>query len=71
MPMVARQLQGYVKNVHSVLLPSMVGTEAIIAEAIATAVKQGVVQVGSPVVAVHGTVEAVTGSTNLLRVYTA
>eukprot|EP01036_Dinobryon_divergens_P025646 gene25646-34218_t len=69
-PAVARQLQGYVKNCKSMLVPSMKGTEALVAAAIQQAVTDRLCKAGDQVVVAHGSVEAKAGSTCLLRVYT-
>jgi pyruvate kinase len=67
---VARQCQGYVKNVRSSVLASMVGTEAILQKALSTGKELGWCKPGDNVVCVHGSKECASGSTNLLRVYT-
>lgn len=67
---IARQMNGYMKNVSSVVIPSMVGTESIIEHALADIVRLGHAQSGDTVVVIHGTKEATAGSTNLMRVFT-
>lgn len=65
---VARQMNGLFKNVTAEVIPSMVGTEAIISNAMKSAVRRGLCNVGDMAVIVHGSVENRAGSTNLLRV---
>ena len=54
----------------SLLVPSMKGSEALVAAAIQQAVADGLCKPGDQVVVAHGSVEAKAGSTCLLRVYT-
>ncbi|RYH14562.1 pyruvate kinase [archaeon] len=65
---VARQMNGYLKNVTAELIPSMVGTEGIINNALKDCQELGICQAGDNVVVVHGSTENVAGSTNMLRV---
>lgn len=65
---IARQMQGYFKNCHCDILESMQGTDAIITRAVQTAKSRGLCQNGDTIVCVHGSHEAQSGSTNLLRV---
>eukprot|EP01039_Chlorochromonas_danica_P004906 gene4906-5381_t len=65
---VARQMNGILKNVSAELIPSMIGTEAIIQSAMQRAVHRGVVQVGDFAVIVHGSIENRSGATNMMRV---
>jgi pyruvate kinase len=64
----ARQCQGYVKGCHGIVVESMVGTESLVAHGIEKAKEIGFVKAGDRIVVVHGSVEAVAGSTNILRV---
>jgi pyruvate kinase len=68
---IARQMQGYFKNTVAKLVPSMEGTEALIALAIQDAKLNNLVNDGDQVVVVHGNREAISGSTNMLRVISA
>jgi pyruvate kinase len=65
---VARQMSGYLKNVSAELIPTMIGTENIIENAMKKAMRDGWCQEGDDVVVVHGSVENRPGSTNMLRV---
>ena len=56
---------------HSQVISSMVGTDAIILAGIEAGKKMGWCTAGDAVVCVHGSSEGHTGSTNLMRVYTA
>lgn len=69
-PSVARQCEGYVKNCSCLVLDSLSGTDSIVQEAIASVVKLGIAKKGDSVVAVHGTLEQVSGYTNTLRIHT-
>lgn len=68
-PAVARQCEGYVKNCSCIVLGSMDGTDGIVQDAIASAVKLGIASTGDRLVAVHGTLEQVSGSANTMRVH--
>jgi len=65
---VARQCEGYMKNCKSIVIPSMTGTDAIVSQALNTAKSFGWCVNGDAIVAVHGTLESVSGATNLMRV---
>lgn len=67
-PTVARQMNGLLKNVTAELVPSMVGTESIITEAMKSAVRRGLCAADDLAVVVHGSIENRAGSTNLLRI---
>jgi pyruvate kinase len=68
---VARQCNGYMNSCHSEVVPSMLGTDVILLHAIESGKKLGWCKSGDSIVCVHGSAEGTSGSTNLLRVYTA
>ncbi|KAG5189805.1 pyruvate kinase [Tribonema minus] len=68
---VARQCNGYLRNVSTRVIGSMIGTDSILFRAIDIAKEKGWVKSGDSVVCVHGQKEATSGSTNSLRVITA
>jgi hypothetical protein len=63
--------QGVVKNSYCVVIGSMIGTESILLRALDIGRQKGWVESGANVVCVHGTQEAVPGSSNMLRVMIA
>lgn len=65
---VARQMNGVYKNVTAEAIPSMVGTETIIAAAMRSAVQRQLCVPGDMAVVVHGSLENRAGATNLMRV---
>lgn len=67
---VARQCQGYLKNCHSQVMGSMIGSDAIIQRGIAIGRMRGWLKEGDQVVCVYGQKEATPGSTNLMRLQT-
>lgn len=67
----ARQCNGYLKNVTTRCIGSMIGTDSILFRAIDFGKEKGWVKAGDAVVCVHGFKEATPGSTNSLRVLTA
>ena len=67
-PEVARQVQGYVRNCRSVVVGSMVGTEAILHGNIEACKRLGLCSKGDRIVCVYGNQEATSGSTNMMRV---
>jgi pyruvate kinase len=68
---VARQCNGYLRNVSTQVIGSMIGTESILYRATDIAKEKGWVKAGDSVVCVHGMKEATSGSTNSLRVIVA
>jgi pyruvate kinase len=64
----ARQSEGWLKNCRSRLIESFMGTEQILVRAIEIGLENQWIERGEQVVFVHGTQEAVQGSTNLMRV---
>ncbi|TFJ87005.1 hypothetical protein NSK_001339 [Nannochloropsis salina CCMP1776] len=70
-PETARFVQGVVKNSYCVVIGSMIGTESILLRALDIGRQKGWVESGANVVCVHGTQEAVPGSSNMLRVMIA
>mmetsp|Transcript_10996 Transcript_10996/g.16388 ORF Transcript_10996/g.16388 Transcript_10996/m.16388 type:complete len:323 (+) Transcript_10996:684-1652(+) len=68
---VARQCNGFLRNVSTQVIGSMIGTESILFRAIEIAKSNGWVKSGDSVVCVHGMKEATSGSTNSLRVLVA
>lgn len=67
----ARQTEGLVKNCKSVVIDSMIGTNTILTNASAMGKAFGWVKTGDSIVAVYGSQEAQSGSTNLVQVLTA
>eukprot|EP00953_Heterococcus_sp_UTEX-ZZ885_P009685 5688-Heterococcus_DN1.PRE.1 len=67
----ARQCNGYLRNVSTKVIGSMIGTDSILFRAIDIGKEKGWVKTGDAIVCVHGAKEAVAGSTNSLRVLTA
>lgn len=65
---VARQVEGLCRGVRSVVMGSMIGTESILLRACEMAKAFGWANSGDCIVAVHGTIEARPGSTNMLKV---
>lgn len=65
---VARQTEGLCRGVKAVVMGSMIGTDGILHRACEMAKDAGWAKTGDCVVAVHGTLEAHPGSTNLLKV---
>jgi pyruvate kinase len=70
-PDTARQCQGYLKNCHSLVLGSMIGTESILMRGIEYGKQRGWVRPGDHVVCLHGSKEAKSGSTDMMRVLIA
>lgn len=68
---VARQIHGYMKNCESYVIPSMRDPEAVIETAIASCITRGFCKAGDAVVCVYGSKNDVSGSTNMMRVFTA
>lgn len=68
---VARQVQGYMQNCISEVIPSAHNTEDIITTAIARKLAEGVISKGEPIVCIYGKTEAVAGTTNMLQIFTA
>ncbi|CEG43953.1 pyruvate kinase [Plasmopara halstedii] len=63
----ARQAEGFYKGVRARCMGSMIGTESILYRATDLGKQYGWVQSGDNVVALHGTVEARSGSTDMLK----
>ena len=68
---IANQCQGYVKNCHAKVLPSLAGTEAILQTALQIGKSLGWCKPGDSVVSVYGSPEGTSGSTNVLRLLIA
>nr|AIT69995.1 pyruvate kinase [Dictyopteris undulata] len=68
---VARQINGYLRNVQTQVIGSMIGTDSIVLRAIDLGKQAGWVRPGDKVVCVHGIKEATPGSTNSMRVIVA
>nr|AIT70014.1 pyruvate kinase [Sargassum thunbergii] len=68
---VARQMNGYLRNVHPEVIGSMIGTDSIIFRAVDIGKQRGWVKSGDNVVCIHGVKEATAGSTNSMRVIVA
>ncbi|TDH65971.1 hypothetical protein CCR75_001821 [Bremia lactucae] len=66
----ARQAEGFCKGVTARCMGSMIGTESILYRATDLGKQFGWVKPGDNVVALHGMVEARSGSTNMLKVLT-
>lgn len=69
-PTIARQMDGYLKNVDGQLVKSVQDTEAVILEAVEDAKARGLIQPEDTVVVVYGSQAAVAGSTSSIRVLT-
>ncbi|CAM9988658.1 unnamed protein product [Ectocarpus sp. 12 AP-2014] len=67
----ARQMNGYLRNVQSQVIGSMIGTDSIVFRAIDIGKQNGWVKPGDKVVCIHGMKEATAGSTNSMRVIIA
>jgi pyruvate kinase len=67
-PEVARQCEGLLRNTHAFMAMSMVGTNPLISRGIRMGMEEGWVHANDNVVCVHGTLEAHSGSTNMMRV---
>lgn len=68
---VAKQMNGYLRNVYPEVIGSMIGTESIMYRAVDIGKQRGWVKTGDKVVCIHGVKEATAGSTNSMRVITA
>ncbi|CAI5723437.1 unnamed protein product [Peronospora destructor] len=66
----ARQAEGFYKGVRARCMGSMIGTDSILYRATDLGKQYGWVKSGDNVVALHGMVEARSGSTNMLKVLT-
>lgn len=66
----ARQAEGFNKGVTARCMGSMIGTDSILFRATDLGKQFGWVKPGDNVVALHGMVEARSGSTNMLKVLT-
>nr|AIT69980.1 pyruvate kinase [Undaria pinnatifida] len=67
----ARQMNGYLRNVHTQVIGSMIGTDSIVFRAVDIGKQRGWVKPGDKVVVIHGMKEATSGSTNSMRVIVA
>nr|AIT69975.1 pyruvate kinase [Ishige okamurae] len=70
-PDTARQINGYLRNVNTQVIGSMIGTDSIVFRAVDLGKQNKWVKDGDKVVCVHGMKEATAGSTNSMRVITA
>jgi len=66
--MVARQCEGVLRGTKSEIMGSMMGTHSILMRASEQGKRMGWVKPGDFVVAVHGMMDAVSGSSNMLKV---
>ncbi|GMF43145.1 unnamed protein product [Phytophthora fragariaefolia] len=66
----ARQAEGFYKGARARCMGSMIGTDSILYRATDLGKQYGWVKSGDNVVALHGMVEARSGSTNMLKVLT-
>lgn len=67
-PETARYVSGMMRGVRAIVMGSMLGTDGILMRAVDTAKEWGWLETGSPVVCVHGMLEARPGATNLVKV---
>ena len=69
---VARQMQGYMKNCRSMVIPTFAGTDGVVKAAIESGKSMGWCKAGDNVVCVHGSTEGGDDEmTNLMRILSA
>ncbi|GAB9469054.1 Pyruvate kinase [Globisporangium polare] len=67
----ARQLTGVSRGVSALRVESMIGTESLVIKAISYGKEQGWIENGDIIVLIHGMTDAVSGSTNVVKVIEA
>jgi len=70
-PQVARQCNSYIRGAKSQVIESMLGTETIVSNAVASFLASGRVVAGDDIVVVYGQQEGHSGATSTVRVVTA
>lgn len=67
-PQTTRQVSGVVRSCHAVTVGSMIGSDSILLRAAEIGKDKRWVKAGDTLIAIHGMMEAVSGSTNLMKV---